>query len=220
LSDWNAWFNEAETVLATTPFMTTPGNHERESRNYYNSFEMPRNAPPQLAEKCFSFDVGQTHWISLNTSIELGPQTAWLTEDLKKNTKPWVFVFLHRPAYAAHATRGDGNVDVRQAWGALFERYGVEVVWAGHDHYYHRSKPVLAGAVVPPGQGPIHVVTGGAGAPLYAMKLNQYTAVGESIDHYCIMKVQGNQCNVVVYRLDGSILDQFTVTDRQPEARR
>jgi hypothetical protein len=63
-------------------------------------------------------------------------------------------------------------------------------------------------------------VTGGAGAPLYAMKLNPYSEVGESIDHYCIVSVRGNQCKVVVYRLDGSVLDEFDVPDRLPDGSR
>ncbi|OQB37199.1 MAG: Alkaline phosphatase precursor [Candidatus Latescibacteria bacterium ADurb.Bin168] len=193
--------------------MTTPGNHERESPNYYLSFEMPRNAPPGLQEKCFSFDVGQTHWISLNTQVDMASQTAWLEEDLKKTTKPWVFVFLHRPAYAAHASRGDGNQDVRDAWCGLFERYGVDAVWQGHDHYYHRSKPVRGGEIVPVGQGPVYITTGGAGAPLYQMKPNRYTEVGETTDHFCMMTLRGNHCEVVVYRADGSVLDRFAVKD-------
>jgi len=217
---WDPWFHEADAVFKKTPFMTTPGNHERESPNYYLSFEMPRNAPAHLQEKCFSFDVGQTHWISLNTQVDLAPQTAWLEEDLRKNTKPWVFVFLHRPAYAAHASRGDGNRDVREAWGGLFDQYGVDVVWQGHDHYYHRSKPIRAARVVPEGRGPIYITTGGAGAPLYQMKPNQYTEVGEITDHFCMMTLRGNHCEVVVYRADGSVADRFSVRDCPRETAR
>lgn len=220
LVQWDAWFAEASEILATTPFMVVAGNHERESPNFYNSFEMPRNGPVNLQEQCFSFDVGPTHWIGLNSITGVREQTAWLENDLKTNTRPWVFVFFHRPVYAAHPSRGDGNRDVREEWGPLFDRYGVDALFHGHDHYYHRSKPVRAGEVVQPGQGPVYVVTGGGGSGLYPLAPNRYTEAAESVEHYTIMTVRDSSCIITAYRLDGSVLDRFSLAERPPDAAR
>ena len=218
MNDWNAWFHEAQSVFSTVPFMPCLGNHERHSPNYFLSFGLPKNAPPQLEEECYSFDCGPAHWVVLNSEIDLEGQARWLADDLRSTLKPWTFVFFHRPAYAGHPSRGDGNKDVRETWCDLFEQYGVDIAWQGHDHYYFRTKPIRAEEVVASGQGPIYVTTGGAGAPLYPIQKNKYAEVAESVDHYCVMTVRPNQCYVAVYRADGSILDRFALAPRLPGA--
>ncbi len=216
MNDWNAWFYEARDILNTIPIMPCLGNHERQSPNYFNSFALPENAEGELRGQCYSFDYGPAHWIVLNTELDLNKQARWLERDLIRNTKPWTFVFFHRPAYAGHPTRGDGNRDVREAWEQLLDDHGVAIVWQGHDHYYYRTKPISAGEVVEEGAGPVYVTTGGAGAPLYPIQINQYTAVAESVDHYCVMTVTEAVCTVTVYRRDESVLDRFTLRPRLP----
>lgn len=216
MNDWNAWFYEARDVLSTVPIMPCLGNHERQSPNYFHSFALPDNPIPELNGQAYSFDYGPAHWVVLNTEIDLGKQTPWLAGDLRKNAKPWTLVFLHRPAYAGHPSRGDGNRDVRAAWEELFVSEGVDIVWQGHDHYYYRTKPIRAGEVVEEGAGPVYVTTGGAGAPLYPIQINRYAAVAESVDHYCVMTLTADECTVTVYRRDESLLDQFTLRPRLP----
>jgi hypothetical protein len=42
------------------------------------------------------------------------------------------------------------------------------VVLAGHNHLYERTHPLRAGALAPPGQGTVYVVTGAGGVSRYA----------------------------------------------------
>jgi hypothetical protein len=216
MSHWNAWFYEARDVFSRIPLMPCLGNHERQSPNYFNSFALPGNPNPELNEQTYSFDYGPAHWIVLNTEIDLDIQTGWLARDLQANTKPWVFAFFHRPAYAGHPSRGDGNEDVRESWSPLFDKYGVDIAWQGHDHYYFRTKPVLDTQVVNDGEGPVYVTTGGAGAPLYPIQINRYAEVAESVDHFCVLDVTPKRAEVKVYRADGTLLDEFELTPRAP----
>jgi len=214
MNDWNMWFHEAQSVFSTYAFMPCLGNHERQSPNYFLAFALPRNAPSELTEQCYSFDYGPTHWVVLNTEISVDKQTEWLEQDLAANTKPWTFAVFHRPAYAGHPSRGDGNRDVREAWSGIFEAYGVDIAWQGHDHYYFRTKPIREEMVVAEGEGPVYVTTGGSGAPLYPVQINKYAAVAESVDHYCIMTLTPERCTVTVIRADGTRLDDFSLTPR------
>lgn len=217
MMDWDSWFEEARLVFDRIPLMPCLGNHERQSPIYFLSFALPANGPLGLKEQCYSFDYGPAHWVVLNSEEDLEVQAKWLEEDLSRVSRPWIFAFFHRPAYAGHPSRGDGNMDVRAAWAPIFEREGVDIAWQGHDHYYYRTKPIRNGEVVEPGSGPLYVTTGGAGAPLYPIDLNEYAEVAESVDHYCVMTVTPSLCTVTVFRADGSVLDQFSLQPRGPD---
>jgi hypothetical protein len=219
MNDWDKWFYEARDVLGRIPLMPCLGNHERNSPNYYAAFALPPNTNPNLAEQTYSFDYGPAHWAVLNSEYDLREQAEWLRTDLALTDKPWVFVFYHRPAYAGHPTRGDGNEDIREAFEEIFLEYGIDAAWQGHDHYYFRTKPIREGEVVSEAEGPIYITTGGSGAPLYPIQPNQYMAVGESVDHYCVVDLTEQSCRVAVFRTDGSKLDEFSIPKRRKQGR-
>jgi hypothetical protein len=57
------------------------------------------------------------------------------------HSKPDSKVAMHHPPYLA-GMRGS-DLEVRDAFSPIFERYGVQVVLAGHDHDYQRSTAIL-----------------------------------------------------------------------------
>ena len=212
MDDWNRWLHPARDVFATVPTMPTLGNHERNSPIYYNTFALPTNGPEGLEEQVYSFDMGPTHWVCLNSCGNLNDQTEWLEDDLEENTKPWVFVFYHHPAYAGHASRGDGNESVRAAICEILDRYHVAIAWQGHDHYYFRTHPIRNREVVDWGQGTLYITAGGGGAPLYDFADNQWRAVAETTHHYIRIDATEEELNVKTYRIDGSLLEEFSLS--------
>jgi len=218
LDHWNAWFHSARTILNRVPLMTCIGNHERQSMNYLNLFSLPENGPEGLIEQAYYFDYGPARWIVVNTEVDLVAQAEWMEKVLQDNPHPWAFAFLHRPAWAGHPHRGTGSQDVRDAWAGLFEQYGVEIAWQGHDHYYYRTKALRGDEVVASGEAPIYVTSGGAGAPLYPIMGTDFAEVYESVDHYCVLDLTAERAHVTVYRADGSVLDDFTLEPRAPIA--
>ena len=216
MDHWNAWFHSAREVLDRVPIMTCIGNHERQSMNYMNLFSLPENGPENLIEQAYYFDYGPARWIVINTEVDLAVQADWMEKVLQDNPHPWAFAFFHRPAWAGHPHRGTGSQDVRDAWAGLFEQYGVEIAWQGHDHYYYRTKALRGDEIVAAGEGPIYVTSGGAGAPLYPIMGTEFAEVYESVDHYCVLDVTAESAHVMVYRADGSVLDDFTLEPRAP----
>lgn len=239
--DWDAFFGATtgsfavQTALASIPFMVVNGNHDALSVNYVAQFALPQEVSgDELAqgEEWYALDYANAHFVFLNdtpsASID-GAQKDWLAADLAKvdRTKtPWVFAVHHRGAYSCSSNHGS-NLDTRAAWQPLYDQYGVDVVWNGHDHDYERSKPIRGfqagsedGALAAEGpngepvagSGTVYVVAAGVGAPLYGVDTCFHTQISEKVRNYVIAEIEGNTLRFTAYRLDGSVLDSFEYT--------
>ena len=184
-SDWdnNALIPAYENqLLRRAVFMTTLGNHDLNSvgaSSWQSSVEIkmmlnPRNAPAGQEERFYSFDDGDAHFVVLDAnSPAIGStQNNWLATDLATTTRKWKFVFLHQTPYScANGIASIGSdMNVRNSWGPLFEQFGVDIVFDGHDHIYERSNVVddyvVGGGSGSDGLGTRYLMTGGGGATL------------------------------------------------------
>ncbi|OQY65170.1 MAG: hypothetical protein B6D46_14615 [Polyangiaceae bacterium UTPRO1] len=184
-SDWdnNAFISQFRNgILRRAVFMPTLGNHDLNgvgAANWASSVEikmhaLPRNAPAGQEERYFSFDDGNAHFVVLDSNPPgvNATQTAWLANDLASTARKWKFVFLHHTPYSCAtglASLGSDH-NVRATWGPIFEQYGVDIVFLGHDHVYERSRAVddyvVGGGSGPDGRRTYYVMTGGGGAGL------------------------------------------------------
>ena len=221
---WNAWYEGLATLSGKSPIMFTHGNHENYRDAYFKRLALPGN------ERWYSLDVAKAHFVCLDTGVSdsepelIAQQSAWLESDLsnaKERGCDWTMVYFHRSPYAEG---GHGNMqDVIDGWVPIFDRYKVDVVFTGHDHFYQRTFPVRAGAVTDDAEdyyrrprGTIYVTTGGAGAPINSMEDGVRIAAGYDDYHYCMVQVKpGGMLQFQVKGLDGSLVDQFTI-DKSP----
>jgi hypothetical protein len=199
------------------------GNHDDRTRSatpYRILFVLPRDgasaAFPNNAERFYSFDYGPVHFIALDTeaaflsSTRRQEQLAWLTEDLQNSQhQPWRVAFFHRPPYSSGAHGSD--LAIRQAFGPLFEQYNVQVVMTGHDHDFERSVP-WRGSTNTDRQAVTYIVTGGAGAGLYPVGRDQWTAYATSAHHYVRAVVSPSDFLVEAVGTDGAPLDRFVLS--------
>jgi acid phosphatase type 7 len=214
MNDWNEWFERAKDVFPSIALMPVLGNHERQSPNYMASFALPRKAATEgMMEQYWVADIGPTRWIGLNSEYLLTEQAAWLDTLLDGENPQWMMAAFHRPAYAAHLTRGEGNLDIRRLWSPIFDKYGVQTVWQGHDHYYNRTKSIRGEEIVEDGEGTIYITSGGAGAPLYDIDANKWTEYVEKTEHYVLLEITADELKATVYRRpDGVVIDEFMLT--------
>ena len=222
-SQWNAYFKTMEPLLAVSPMMGAIGNHENKAQIYFDQFAFPSHSPKGSApgEAYYSFDYGNMHFIAVSTehSPKKGDhQYNWLRNDLiaaaKKPHLRWVVAFGHRPPYSSGS---HGSYTAAQtAWGHLFESFGVDISFWGHDHTYERTKPLFQGQVVP-SDGVIYVVTGGAGAPLYTAKGAYFTAVAKKLYHYTELTVTNSTFKLEAREPNGKIFDSLTLTKSGPK---
>jgi 3',5'-cyclic AMP phosphodiesterase CpdA len=67
-------------------------------------------------------------------------QVAWLENSLRASRATWKIAAMHHPLYSSGKKHGS-DLKLRSALEPLFTRYRVQVVFAGHDHVYERTKP-------------------------------------------------------------------------------
>jgi len=109
--------------------------------------------PPGCVETTYSFDFGSAHIVVLNeyyngsTDAGTGGNIVpgllqWTEADLAANTKPFVFVFGHEPAFAQKRHIGDSldaHPSSRDAFWSLLVRHKVKAFISGHIHFYYNE---------------------------------------------------------------------------------
>ena len=74
-----------------------------------------------------------------------GAQKVWLEATLRQaredDSIDWIVVCMHQVAMSSAHFNG-ADIGIRQEWLPLFDRYGVDLVVAGHEHHFERTFPV------------------------------------------------------------------------------
>jgi PKD repeat protein len=122
----------------------TPGNHDYNTSNasgyydYFNGVGVQTGRAGDRSKGYYSWDVGDWHFIALNTmsgGTVATAQVNWLKSDLAANTKPCTAAYFHHPL----VSRGNysGYSQVKPFWDALYAAK-ADLVLVGHDHNYQR----------------------------------------------------------------------------------
>ena len=114
-------------------FYATLGNHDESNERFYENFNMNK-------EEYYNFKKGPVSFYSLNSNYMDKKQLDWFEEKLKADTSDWKVVYFHHPPYSSGGKHGSSS-SLRDVVEPLFLKYGVNVVLAGHEHFYERIKP-------------------------------------------------------------------------------
>jgi PKD repeat protein len=202
----SAWFTPAAPLIADVVVFPALGNHEGNATLYYNYFDPP-DGGGDYNERWYSFNYGNAHFTVLDTEAPYTPGSAqynWLVNDLQSAVSEWLFVMHHRPPYSSGEHGGTESPNLETYLVPLYEQYGVDMVFNGHDHDYERSLK----------SGVYYIVAGGGGAPLRNVNVtpNPYQQYAESVYHHCTIDVNGTSATLRAVRNDGSVLDTVTMT--------
>jgi hypothetical protein len=201
---WNNFFTNNSRSTRYRPWMPAAGNHEIEKLNgviglsaFQAYFDVPSTeTDPELAGLWYSFTVGSVHVIVLQNDDNClqdggdvyihgysgGRQLRWLEKDLQaarhSRSIDWVVVAMHQVMVSSSDANG-ADLGLRQAYGPLFDKYGVDLVLCGHEHDYERSLAVhgvVSGSetltpnpvshrtdVIDSNHGTVHMILGGGG---------------------------------------------------------
>lgn len=209
-SEWDAWLDASEGYLARKVFVPAHGNHEGLAQAYFAQWMLPNN------EEWFAIDYGNLRLLSLNDTVRdleylETDQTRFMDEQLADYTGEWSFAMHHQPIYST-CTRHGSYEELRALWAPKFDEYGVDVVFAGHNHIYERSVPIKADQEQPAGQGTVYVVSGGAGAPLYPeSEAEWFGTVANPVEHYVVADVTAAHIAFTAKDISGNVIDTFTV---------
>lgn len=216
---WNAWFNVAGALLRRVPFAMAMGNHEEDAPYFWDAFRFP--TPHAPFEDHYWFRYGNVQFIALYTGKTdgydregiLSSQTSFLEDalaDLAEDPEVrWRVVFLHRGVFSEGTRHGDGwqfyegGTAGRASWAELFQRYGVDVVVAGHNHNF-----TLAEA------DGIRFITQCSGAPTHPIHAvwQPTTIYAEEACTIGLFEAGSRTLTFVAERVDGSPVDEARFT--------
>ncbi|HEY6127388.1 MAG TPA: metallophosphoesterase [Candidatus Acidoferrum sp.] len=119
---------------AGVKFYASLGNHDNPNERFYKFFNMGGSS-------YYSFKKGNVRFLALDSNYMDSKQLAWLEKQLEETGKDdWTICFFHHPLYSSGRTHGSA-IELRSLVEPLFVKYGVDVVFSGHDHDYERVKP-------------------------------------------------------------------------------
>ncbi|CAN5347076.1 hypothetical protein BH09MYX1_BH09MYX1_39690 [soil metagenome] len=225
-------------TLGQQYILPVAGNHEGGSTQFYGDFALPTSEGND--ETISSINIGSAHvllWDDQTVAMSGGSdkakaQLAFLDADLAKAdadraAHPFVIIVEHRGLFSTANHGKDTDVlELRNRMVPIYDKYHVDLVLAGHDHNYERSKPLMAPAATPTiGSGTTYIVCAGAGAGGYAPGTDPATyreknvGFGSSTPYvgvYALMTLEAKKLSFKVYGLKNAggddVVDSFELT--------
>lgn len=212
--DWDSFFKNADGIFNRRQVVPVPGNHEYQGGDcelYLSMFALPETSP--LGERAYAFEYSNALFICLDSNVPVETQNAWLEEQLATSKAKWKFAVFHHPAYSSSPKRN--NPEIKEHWGAIFDKYHVDLALQGHDHAYLRTYPMKAGQrVETAADGTIYIVSV-SGTKFYDQGEFDYTEFGmtkvatyQAID----IQVDGDRLIYRSYDDKGNLRDEFEIT--------
>ena len=180
-------------------FYATLGNHDEANQRFYNFFNMN-------GEEFYRFTKGNVSFYSLNSNYMDKRQLKWLEEELAKDNSEWKIAFFHHPPYSSGGKHGSSS-GLREVVEPIFLKYGVNAVFAGHEHFYERVKP----------QKGIYYFISGAGGKLRSGDVKEGSPLtAKSYDKdmsFMLIEVAGDQMHFQVITRTGETVDSGVLTN-------
>jgi predicted phosphodiesterase len=174
-------------------FYAALGNHDDPNQRFYKPFNMN-------GERFYTFTKGNIEFFVLDSNYMDRKQLDWLERALKDSKADWKMAYFHHPLYSSGETHGSEG-DMRTLLEPLFVKYGMDVVFAGHEHFYERVKP----------QKGIHYFTCGGSAKLRKgniRKGSELTAKGDDIENtFMVVEVAKDAFNFQTVSRRGVTID-------------
>ena len=169
-------------------FYASLGNHDSTNQRMYKLFNMN-------GERFYTFrpKLG-VRFFALDSNYMDRTQLQWLEKELAASGSDWKIMYFHHPIYSSGGRHGSDTA-LRDQLEPLFLKYGVDLVLAGHEHFYERLKPQ---------KGIHYFISGGAG------KLRRGDVGGEFTE-----KAFDQGYHFMLFEIDGDQMHFQTITDQQ-----
>lgn len=212
LEDYDSnFFSPFAPLLASAPIMPILGDHDIRTANgapFFETFDLPSNgitANPRF----YSFRQGEAEFFCLDVESsafgEDSDQYVWLEQGLAASTADWKFVTVFEPPFSA----GNSNVIEQIVLSPLFERYGVDLVFSGHEHLYERTRPICLSGL--PDTPVVYIVEGGGGASVSTFDPESFSAFLAAVHGYVTVRIEKGSLLLEAHDVGGSIIDSTTL---------
>ena len=210
LEDYDVnFFGPFAPLLAADAILPILGDHDVRTAGgapFFQVFDLPANGlTPD--PRFYSFRQGDAEFFCLD--VESSPfgedsdQYRWLEKGLRTSTAAWKFVTVFEPPF----TSKNSNIVEQLVLSPLFEKYGVDVVFSGHEHLYERSKPIRVSG--PPNSPVIYVVEGGGGSVLSNFDPESFSAFLAGVYGYVTVRIAGGSLLLEAHDAAGAVFDSL-----------
>jgi predicted phosphodiesterase len=161
------------------------GNHDDNFDDYMAAFGM--------SESWYAKEVPQANalFVGINTeeSLKAGsPQLKFVEKALTDSNADWKITFMHKPSITyGHHMSDEGAPETLLP---LYDKTKTSIEFSGHNHFMQEIYPTTDGTGEPhkttPGEGTVHIVSGGGGRDLYEYEDNE--VVAQSVADHGIVK--------------------------------
>ena len=190
---------------AGVKFYASLGNHD-------NSRQQSLYAPFNMDGKTyytFKAPHQDVRFFAIESSYLDPPQLQWLERELQNSREAWKIPYFHHPLYSSGGRHGS-DLPKRRVLEPLFIKYGVSVVFSGHDHVYERVKPQ---------NGIAYFVVGSSGqlrrGNLDRTGLSEYANAMEQA--FLVAEISGDEMYFQALGRSGKVIDSGVIKRRKPE---
>jgi 3',5'-cyclic AMP phosphodiesterase CpdA len=185
---------------AGVKFYAALGNHDSQTSRFYKLWNMN-------GERYYAYSRKNVKFFVLDSDYMDPKQLQWIDNELKNARDDWKIVYFHHPLYSSGGTHGS-EVELRVTLEPLFVKYGVNVVYSGHDHIYERVKP----------QKGIYYFVSGSGGQLRGgdLKKSALTDAGYDLDQtFMLNEIDKDELFFQAITRTGRTIDAGVIS-RQP----
>jgi hypothetical protein len=173
---------------AGVTFHAAIGNHDDDAQVFYSKFNMggTRYHTFRKSERRLEALTGAAVRFFALDSRSLDPkQLEWLRSELATSGSTWKIAFFHHPLYTSGRYQSSARA-LRIAVEPILTAGGVQVVFAGHEHFYERTHPQ---------NGIVYFVSGAAGSLRRGdIHRSPWTAKGFDDDyHFMLVEISGDE---------------------------
>lgn len=202
--------------------------------------------PRYPSQANFSFNWGSVFWLVLDANGYMNwsePELKeWVERQLAASKADpncvWRFVNFHQPAFTSHP-KHKLEVEVRKLFD-IFKKYGVNVIFNGHSHWYERSYPLsfdpsrndkngnlgmdlsFDGITRRIPKGIINIISGAGGAQLNDGQVSRDLKMWAPFTcklvadrySYTLCDIDGNSLTIQQIDEDGTVIDKIVVEQR------
>ncbi|WP_020585363.1 metallophosphoesterase [Desulfobacter curvatus] len=208
---WQNFFSIEKELMAKSAIFPVLGDNDVDSNKGIGARFFPA-----LKKGWYAFQWAGINFFALNAWDSRGnqdtaeldknsEQMVWLKQELARpevQSAPFRVVFIHDPVFIS---RGRSADLLKREWAPVFEQGNVDIVFSSW-HLYERSHK----------NGVTYVISGGAGAELIWNPPDPaYASQAEArAHHFCRVDVNPRFMTLKAMSVDGTVLDELTLTPK------
>ena len=207
-AQWRRFFEIESPVIRRVPLFAAVGNHDVSQRKHFRRYFLMERVNQD--NRFYVQDWGSVRILVMDSSVEGrqgSDQYRFLAEQMRQAAEENLIMLLvlHHPPYSAGAHGSD--LEMREVVGDLGPKFGLEVVLAGHDHNYERTKRI---------DGVTYMVAASGGAPIRRMTPSWFSERVRTEPHFVIFDVERNSLVGRAVNLAGETFDSFVIPPNPP----